>query len=46
MTETTVSIVKLQPKPDYEKILEAVQEALTLIGGIEDVVKPAHLVAN
>lgn len=44
MTETIVSIVKLQPKPDYPKIREAVQEALTLIGGIEDVVKPGHLV--
>lgn len=44
MTETIVSIVKLRPKPDYPKIREAVQEALTLIGGIEDVVKPGHLV--
>jgi uncharacterized protein (DUF362 family) len=40
MTETIVSIVKLQPKPDYPKIREAVQEALTFIGGIEDIVKP------
>jgi len=44
MTETIVSIVKLQPKPDYPKIREAVQEALTLIGGIEDIIKPGHLV--
>ena len=42
MSKTTVSIVKLQPKPDYPKIREAVQDALTLIGGIEDIVKPDH----
>jgi uncharacterized protein (DUF362 family) len=44
MSNTTVSIVKLEPKPDYPKIREAVQEALTLIGGIEDIVKPGNLV--
>jgi len=44
MSNTTVSIVKLQPKPDYPKIREAVQEALTLIGGIEDIVKSGCLV--
>ncbi len=44
MTETIVSIVKLRPKPDYPEIRKAVEEALTLIGGIEDVVKPGHIV--
>jgi len=39
-----VSIVKTNPQPQYDEIHRAVQQALDLIGGIRDVVRPNHLV--
>ncbi|NQT74884.1 MAG: DUF362 domain-containing protein, partial [Chloroflexi bacterium] len=44
MSKSKVSIVKTNPKPEYPEILEAVQKALDLIGGIQDIIKPGHLV--
>lgn len=44
MNKQPVSIVKTPPGFDYEKILAAVRQALDLIGGIRDIVKPGHLV--
>jgi uncharacterized protein (DUF362 family) len=40
----TVSIVKTTPKPLYQEILNAVERALDLIGGIRDIVKDGDLV--
>jgi uncharacterized protein (DUF362 family) len=39
-----VSIVKTKPRPEYDEIRRAVQQALDLIGGIRDIVKPEDLV--
>lgn len=44
MSTTKVSIVKTKQNPGYIEILESVRKALNLIGGIEDIVKPGHLV--
>ena len=44
MSKTKVSIVKTDPKPEYQKIRAAVEEALNLIGGIQDIIKPGDLV--
>jgi uncharacterized protein (DUF362 family) len=44
MIKVTVSIVKTDPKLEYPKIRQAVDRALDLIGGIQDIVKPGHLV--
>jgi uncharacterized protein (DUF362 family) len=42
--KTQVSIVKTNPQAEYPQIRQAVQQALDLIGGIRDVVKPDDLV--
>jgi len=44
MSETKVSIVKTDPKPEYPEIRDAVHKALDLIGGIQDIIRPGHLV--
>ena len=44
MNKAKVSIVKTKPKPGYPQIREAVQEALDLIDGVHDIIKPGHLV--
>lgn len=44
MSKTKVSIVKTGTKPEYQKIREAVEEALDLIGGVQDIIKPGDLV--
>lgn len=44
MTKSKVSIVKTQPNPAYEEIRKAVEKALDLIGGIQDIVRPGDLV--
>lgn len=43
MSKSKVSIVKTTPKPDYEVIRQAVEEALRLIGGIDDLVGPGKI---
>jgi uncharacterized protein (DUF362 family) len=42
--KTQVSIVKTTPQPEYLQVRQAVQQALDLIGGIGDIVKPDDLV--
>jgi len=44
MSTATVSIVKTGSNPGYPEIRDAVHQALDLIGGIHDIVKPGHLV--
>lgn len=44
MSKTKVSIVKTNPEPDYPQIRKAVEEALSLIGGVEEIIQPGHLV--
>ncbi|MGD9124958.1 MAG: DUF362 domain-containing protein [Desulfarculaceae bacterium] len=44
MSNSKVSIVHTQSHPDYNQVYTAVKEALQLIGGIEDIVKPGQLV--
>ena len=44
MSKAKVSIVKTGPKPEYQKIRAAVEDALDLIGGVQDVIKPGALV--
>ncbi len=44
MIKATVSIVKTTPKPLYQEILNAVERALDLIGGVRDIVKEGDLV--
>jgi len=44
MSKTAVSIVKTSSKPEYADIRKAVEEALSMIGGIKDIIKPGHLV--
>jgi uncharacterized protein (DUF362 family) len=41
---TKVSIVKTNPMPQYPEILNAVQRALDMIGGIQDIVNDGDLV--
>ena len=40
MVKSKVSIVKTPPQPDFQGIRKAVHEAISLIGGIDDLVKP------
>ena len=40
MVKSKVSIVKTPPQPDFRGIRKAVHEAISLIGGINDLVKP------
>ena len=44
MGKAKVSIVRTNPKPEYPEILESVRNALDLIGGIDDIIKPGNLV--
>ena len=44
MSKTKVSIVKTPARSEYPEIRKAVEKALLLIGGIEDIIKPGHLV--
>jgi len=44
MSKTKVSIVKTGAKPTYSKIRETVEEALNLIDGIQEIIKPGDLV--
>ncbi|MGD8290174.1 MAG: DUF362 domain-containing protein [Desulfobacterales bacterium] len=44
MSKTKVSIVKTGAKPTYSKIRETVEEALNLIDGVQDIIKPGDLV--
>lgn len=44
MGKSKVSIVKTSPKPDFEAIRKAINKALDLIGGIEDLIKPGKKV--
>lgn len=44
MNHVKVSIVKTNSNPDHPKIREAVEKALDLIGGIQDIIRPGHLV--
>ncbi len=44
MSKAKVSIVKTGPKPEYQKIRAAVEDALDLIGGVQDIIKPGALV--
>lgn len=44
MSRAMVSIVKTHPNPEYPEIREAVGKALSMIGGIEDIIRPGHLV--
>ena len=44
MSKTKVSIVRTGSRPEYPKIRAAVEEALKLIGGVEDIIKPGDLV--
>jgi len=44
MSNAKVSIVKTGPKPEYPEIRDAVRQALDLIGGIQDIIKPGNLV--
>ena len=38
MGKSKVSIVKTKPKPDYAAIRKAVEKALELIGGVDDLI--------
>jgi len=44
MSKTKVSIVKTGPKPEYPNIKASVKEALNLIDGVQDIIKPGDLV--
>ncbi len=44
MAKTKVSIVKTSPKPGYAEIRKAVEKALDLIGGVNDLFKPGKTV--
>ena len=44
MQKASVSIVKTPAGPDFEQIYAAVKQSLDLIGGIEDIIQPGHLV--
>lgn len=44
MNKVKVSIVKTNPKPEYREIRDAIDKALGLIGGIEEIIKPGRLV--
>ena len=42
--KSKVSIVKTQSNPNYEEIRQAVQRSISLIGGINDIIRPGNLV--
>ena len=44
MGNSKVSIVKTGPKPSFPAIRQAVEKAINLIGGIEDLIKPGKKV--
>ncbi len=44
MSKSTVAIVKTGPAPGYPQVRAAVEQALGLIGGIGDIVRPGNLV--
>ena len=44
MEKAKVSIVKTGPSPDYPEVLKAVRQAVNLIGGMADLVKPGGTV--
>jgi uncharacterized protein (DUF362 family) len=44
MSQAKVAIVKTAPSPQYPEILKYVRQALDLIGGIADIVRPGNLV--
>ncbi|MBU1207489.1 MAG: DUF362 domain-containing protein [Proteobacteria bacterium] len=44
MGKSKVSIVKTDPQPDFPAIRQAVEKAINLIGGIEDLIKPGKKV--
>ncbi|MBW1666662.1 MAG: DUF362 domain-containing protein [Deltaproteobacteria bacterium] len=44
MSKAKVSLIKTRRNPGYAEIYEAVRQALDLIGGIRDIVKPGDLV--
>ena len=44
MQKASVAIVKPPAGPDFEQIHAAVKKSLDLIGGIEDIIQPGHLV--
>ena len=44
MQKASVAIVKTPAGPDFEQIHAAVKKSLDLIGGIEDIIQPGHLV--
>ena len=44
MSKATVSIVRTNPKPEYPQIREAVDKAFSMIGGVQDIIKPGHRV--
>ncbi|MBW2617740.1 MAG: DUF362 domain-containing protein [Deltaproteobacteria bacterium] len=44
MNKAKVSIVKTGKNPDYAAVMAAVREAVELVGGIEDIIKPGQLV--
>jgi uncharacterized protein (DUF362 family) len=44
MSKAKVAIVKTNSSPDYPEIRQAVGKALVLIGGVQDIIQPGHLV--
>jgi uncharacterized protein (DUF362 family) len=44
LQKANVSIVRTPGTPDFEQICTAVKKSLDLIGGIEDIIQPGHLV--
>ena len=44
MSKAKVSIVKTGQNPDYSAVLASVREAVELVGGIKEIVKPGQLV--
>jgi len=44
MGKSRVSIVKTNPQPNFQSICGAVEKAITLIGGIKDIIKPGKTV--
>ncbi|UCE55881.1 MAG: DUF362 domain-containing protein, partial [Desulfobacterales bacterium] len=44
MSKAKVAIVKTNSSPDYPEIRQTVEKALDLIGGVQDIIQPGHLV--
>ncbi len=44
MREPVVSVIKTEPEPDEQQIIQAVREAVELAGGLEGLFKPGDLV--